>query len=164
MALIIIYNWGVEIMNVILYNNYSDNRTVSKQITPIKTISCNLKNNCNMKSPVIIVSRETLPNWINTNYAYLDTFKRYYYIKEINVMPADMLEIMLDVDVLMSFSSQIKGISCVIDRQEFLTNPYITDTELPVRSHRVVSYKKIGNLSSSHTIVLTVTGGKGETE
>lgn len=146
-------------MNITLYENYSDNRTVTKNITPLKTIPCKLKNDCTLTNPIIIISKESLNNWVSANYAYIDIFKRYYYINDVKLMTAERIEINLKIDVLMSFADQIKSISGVIDRQEFLTNSYITDEKLPIRSKRTISYKKIGSLGNSSTIVLTATGG-----
>lgn len=160
---IIIFKGGYCV-KITLYNNYSDNNVVSKNINPITTIACELKQDCSMNNPVIIVGYNSLPNWLYANYAYVDIFGRYYYIKDIKIATGSIIEITLQVDVLMSFASQIKGISCVIERQEILTNPYIIDSELPVRSQRFITYKKIGSLGNSHTIVLTVTGGNGGEE
>ena len=150
-------------MRITLYNNYSDNRVVSKNITPITTIDCNLKNDCSMNEPIVIVGYEALTNWVNANYAYIDIFGRFYYVKDIKVTVGNIIEISLKIDVLMSFAGQIKGVNCVIERQEFLTNAYITDSKLPVRSQRLISFKEIGNLGDNYTIVLTVNGGKSET-
>lgn len=148
-------------MNCTFYKNLSDNNKIRKNISYLKSVNnCYLKDNCSMHNPILILSKESVPSLKNANYAYLDTFERYYYINDIVLTTAEIAEVHMTVDPLMSFANDILSIKCVIDRQENLFNKKIVDQNAPIRVNRIVSYKKIGTFPFSKTIVLTVDGGK----
>ena len=149
-------------MKIVLYNNYSDKRYVSKNIVSIKSYTCVVKEPCNITNPVVILKYDKSIS--NSNYCYLDEFKRYYYITNIQLVTGGRVELTLNCDVLMSFNGNIRQLECVIERQEFLNNPQIIDNELPIRSERLISHKNIGGLGNSSTIILTVTGGRQSIE
>lgn len=149
-------------MVVNTYINYSDNRKVKKSITPIKQYGCVLKDRCGVANPVIrIYDPDT--DLYRANYAYIDTFGRYYYINNIVTTP-EFLELEMSVDVLMSFQSAIFNLNTYIERQENVYNLYIADHSLPVRTERGLSYLKIGDLGNNSSILLTVTGAKESEE
>lgn len=150
-------------MNCTFYKNLSDNNKVRKNISAIKNVGgIFLKDGCSMHNPIIIIGKSSLPYIRNANYAYIDTFGRYYYVNDIVAGTAETLEISMTVDPLMSFANEIYSLKCVIDRQENLFNKKIVDQNAPVRVNRIVSYKKIGDFPFSKSIVLTVDGGRVE--
>ena len=42
-------------MDIILYNNISDDDTINKNITLVDTLTGSLKNECDIESPTIII-------------------------------------------------------------------------------------------------------------
>lgn len=147
-------------MNITIYNNYSDDRVVNKNLSVIASFVCEPIAPCNMLMPSVLIRKGTFSNFSNGNYCYIDTFGRYYYIEDIVMLAGGVTKVICSkTDVLMTYSGNIKGLNCMINRQENLHNPQIVDNELPVRSERAISYKKIGSIGSNHTIVLTATGG-----
>ena len=79
-----------------------------EQISHIKNVGgIFLKDGCSMHNPVIIISKSSLPNIRNANYAYIDTFGRYYYVNDIVAGTAETLEGNMTVDPLMSFANEI---------------------------------------------------------
>lgn len=147
-------------MEVTFYRNNSDNRTVNKSLTTIKTIGCWIKDDCSMLNPTIKISRDALPSFANVNYMYIDTFGRYYNISPSSmVMVGDFVEITGEVDPLYSNANAIRNVSCVVLRQENKYNKYYQDTELPIRAEKTFIYKKVGSLPDVKTNVLTVDGG-----
>lgn len=147
-------------MNITFYNNYSDNRVVNKSISLLNQFPCAAKEPCSIMTPTIQVSRTTFNQWHSANYAYLDIFKRYYYIDDMVVQNGGIVEVQLTVDVLMSYKNQISGISTVVARQENINNKYIPDNLAPIRVKRIDSYMKIGELpKTNNCYILTVNGG-----
>lgn len=148
-------------MNVTFYINNSDEKSVRKNLTPVKTISCKLKSGATMASPAINVLRDSLPNFRSVNYMYIDTFGRYYFIDPQNVQADTGGELLIGgrVDVLYSNQSAILSLNCVVLRQEFKYNLYYQDAELPIRAQKTFVRKMIGSLPNVTTNILTVDGG-----
>lgn len=70
------------------------------------------------------------------NYAYISTFKRYYFVKKI-LLPSNMMGLQLNVDVLKSNESDIMDTSCIIVRTGGLSKPtYTQDSKLPIEQGR----------------------------
>ena len=69
-------------------------------------------------------------NLIGYNYAYIDLFKRFYWIKDIKAVKNSMTEVHLEVDPLQSFDEDIKNCKASVDRQAtdnnnaFVEDPY----------------------------------------
>lgn len=147
-------------MNVTLYRNTSDKRQVSKSLSTVKSgIVCNIKHDCSILNPRIVIAKSSAGNWNNANYMYIDTFRRYYYIDNVTVTTAGELVIDGSVDVLMSNASAIRQLNCVILRQEHKNNGYFQDANIAGRVKRKYVYKQIGALPKAETNVLTVDGG-----
>lgn len=70
------------------------------------------------------------------NYAYVPTFKRYYFVKKA-LLPSNMMGLQLNVDVLKSNEEGIMNTSCIIRRTGALNNPtYVQDANLPIEQSR----------------------------
>lgn len=145
-------------MKVSFYTTKSDRRVVNKSIALLSTIECDLKDNCNILNPALIVDKNALVSYTACNYVYIPTFKRYYYTR-ITAMVGDMLTIEGSVDVLMTYRSGIYSITCDVLRQENNYNKYYVDTLMPKRNTKNIQYLKIGDLPAQNGIYLTVTGG-----
>lgn len=146
-------------MQIVLYTNFSDNRYLSKNITKIMELSCHVKDACSVESPRVVLTDVLGGKLSICNYAYIQDFTRYYYIKDIVADTAGRIELQLQCDVLMTYAGQIRSMDGVILRQEFLNNKKIVDDYAPVRTERVISYKKIGSLKNGIGFALTVAGG-----
>lgn len=145
-------------MNVNFYVCNDDKRKVNKNLSPVNSITCKIKDNCTLDNPVLIIEKDSLPNIATSNYCYISDFARYYYIHDITLMTGGRIAVKCRCDVLMSFSGSIRSLNGVIERQEHLFNDYIVDEKAPVRSERLISYHQVGSVTGS-SILLTVTSG-----
>ena len=113
--------------------------------------------------PVITLSRDTVgaKGWAGVNYAYIPSFKRYYFVNNITARHDGLMELSMEVDVLQSYYSQLLNLQFEIARSESVNSPFYIDTEKALMNRRVVSYKKIGEIpqSTGNKYVLTVAGG-----
>ena len=109
-------------MRVILYNTTSDNRVLSKSITPIKQIDAELKDANNVISPTLKIQR--FEDWEKVNYIYIESFNRYYYVNTIKQLLGNTILLDCSVDVLMSNKNAIKNLTCIIDKQENSATTY----------------------------------------
>lgn len=147
-------------MRAIFYKNLSDNRQIRKNLTQIGSVSCEIKDMSSLHNPTIIISKDAYSDISRCNYMYVDTFARYYFINDVKISTAGLVEIKTTVDALQSFANEILALKCVIDRQENLYSKLIVDSNAPVRVNRTISYRKVGAFPFSKSIVLTVDGGK----
>lgn len=97
----------------------SDPRTkVNKTFTSKHEYECQLKENCSLLDPVILVhtSESGAGNLADNNYMYISDFKRYYYITDIISVRATVVEIHGHVDVLKTYQSDIYKQKGIIER------------------------------------------------
>lgn len=115
-------------MNGKLYKNYSDQNYINKTISPLGgDITLHFKEESEIINPTIYISRDI--NIKNVNYIYVEGLKRYYYINNIKVEHQRYV-LECHVDVLMSFTSEIKSLSAVIERSQTHHNMWLDDEEM----------------------------------
>lgn len=141
-----------------------DPRNTRKDMRVIKECEIHIKGEVNILHPKFSVNG--FDGYEDCNYMYIPAWKRYYFIDEIKLDNYLVLWVSGRVDALSTWWSYLKNVQCLIQRQEFVWNPFIQDTQLPVRTERLIEYQKIGNIGSpsskGNNIVLTATGGKLE--
>lgn len=148
-------------MRVTFYRNASDYKKVNKSLTVLGSADCEVKHDRGVLTPLVIISKKNCPNFAQVNYMHIQGLNRYYYAK-VSELPAGMLQIEGNVDVLMSYGSGIRGITCTILRQEHLYNKYYQDDKVSIRATKTITYKTVGVLPSAKTNIITVDGGVNE--
>ena len=151
-------------MNVILYNNKSDKRQLVKNIAEIKTISATAKGDINIISPTLIIQNTDMTN---INYCYITELKRYYFLSNYTYITGQRIELHCSVDVLMSYSDDIKRLKVNVLRYEKIQPSYITDSRIPLFSstkQRVIEFPdNIFNLANpsadDKNFLLNIVGG-----
>ena len=89
-------------MELKIYNNNSNTNVLNKNITLIDTLSFNLKSDTSILQPILV-----LKNYTKGNYCYIKELNRYYYITDIRVLNGGLYQLQLDVDVLMTYKTEI---------------------------------------------------------
>lgn len=130
-------------MNIVLYNNKSENNKVDKELTQSVTLTGNVKNETSIVNPTFLVEG----NPIGKNYAYISDFERYYFIKDVKVIRSNLFEIDMTCDVLMTYKSSIRSMFAIVERNQYRINKYLPDTEIKYSTDYDVITKKIGNVS-----------------
>lgn len=147
-------------MQVIFYNNKSDERKLSKSLSTLSSANCHLKEPCDILYPVVKLKRADLSGYAQCNYMYIPTFNRYYFA-EVTALTGDMVEIKaIKPDVLMTYANGIRSIYCTINRQENVFNKFYVDNELPIRQTKQIQLVSVGTYDAGTGIYLTVDGGK----
>lgn len=141
-----------------LYNNVSENNALPKQLTLLSKRQVEIKPGTSITEPVFILSGNFAPN--EFNYCHVDTFDRYYFVKDIVALSNDMWEIHARIDVLESFYNEIMQNQYLVARQEHNNNPMIVDDKIISRVSSEITKKVIGNVGNSITYAITVTGGQ----
>lgn len=140
-----------------LYKNKSDNRVLEKNLDLLKEIDGQLKDISSLEMPSIIITNSD--DAISCNYVYIGTFKRYYYVTDKTALNSHLIELKLKVDVLKTFSKEIKNCKAFILRQENEFNVNFNDALLPIRSDINYRVYNFGSVPSNYKFYLTSNGG-----
>lgn len=144
-------------MDMYLYNTMDDNNILNKTLIDEKHIlEIRLKQPVDIINPNIILRND---GFLLYNYAYIPEFQRYYFIENITNKNKDTFEILLKVDVLMSFKDDIllsKGYIV----NDSLGNKYLdldTNNEMNKDFYIYNSDKEL-EPTLEHTIILNIFG------
>lgn len=131
-------------------------------------ISCILKENCSMMDPVLIldlsaITFETGYSIFSCNYLYIDSFNRYYHVKDITMLTDKLVQLTCHVDVLMSFAVGILASPCIVAKSESRFNLYLNDPQYKCKQNDLVlinTYSSGFPNSTDSRFILTIFGDK----
>lgn len=138
-------------MNVTFFTNSADSKVVDKGpylVSDGTLVSAALAptDGVTVENPTFIVDYN--PLYIDYNYLFCDTFKRYYYITDKIVEPGKKIELICSVDPLMSFKSQFLNSTACITRSESVGGPTeIPDNRLPIDPCKKELLSQIANFN-----------------
>lgn len=145
---------------IILYNNKDAINVVNKELEEIKTLIGTMRDGSSILDPVILLEEQVSLVTPSCNYLYIAQFGRYYYVTNIVSSYNNLCEIHCHVDVLMSFSSQIKAQTAVVARQEGKYNMMLDDGFFMCYQNPKLQTKLFSNATPFETqeFVLVVAG------
>lgn len=144
-------------MVVTFYKNSSPAIQVNKELSMSKDYECQLKFDCSILEPVLIVS-EMLP--ADYNYFYIPDFGgRYYFYSSPVTREANIIEVHGIVDPLMSFKTDLLNSTGIIERNENEFTKYIQDSKYSVLSYERIQTKIFPNsFPNNGEFILVVAG------
>lgn len=143
-------------MNLILYKTLSSRERVNKTLTKVAELTGNIKAECSVINPIIIVESTSFPN---ANYLYCPEFARFYYINNIVCNTTGLYEISAHVDVLMSNASAIRKQKAVVAKQQNRYNLYLNDPDYRTYADPWVITREFPSGFSDPCYLLTLRGG-----
>lgn len=145
-------------MVIKLYNNMSDPLKVGKTLQNELSITGDLRDQCDIEHPSIIIEGDTL---LNYNYAYIPDFSRYYFFsKPPEAVAANLMRLELTEDYLETYKAEIRNTKAIIKRQERLYNKYLNDNEALSYTYEILSaYAFDTPFTKSSIPYLTMLGG-----
>ncbi len=143
-------------MIIYLYNNESPRNKITKSITLLSTLTGTLKGETNVVSPIIRIDNSTFPVF---NYAYIPDFGRYYYLRDVKEIRANIWDISLISDPLMSFN--INSVSGMVVESEHNGSNYLEHRHFirNVKTKTDIITFSNGLLNSGEYILITAGGG-----
>ena len=146
-------------MTVNLYNNYSDNSVMGKTITLIKASEFTAKDDVSIEEPVIVLKYSD--DIKDTNYCYIEKFKRFYYVRSKTVLTGGRLELELKCDVLETYKEKIKLCPAILAFSEKTGASNYMPAEGFVRNVKMKTDIKQfpSGLSDNGTYILITSGG-----
>lgn len=144
-------------MDIIFYNSLSDPITLNKSLTEIITLSGEVRTDCDLINPNIIIENQGL---INANYCYIPEFNRYYFIVKQTIVNNDLIVIDLHVDVLESFKNEILLLSGIIENSTSNNDNYLNGKEWITSVKTTTSIKQFpSGLNDTGEYILITAGG-----
>lgn len=102
-------------MEIKLYKTSSPRKKLVKDLTDGITLTGTLRAQSSVMSPSFQIQNVQV---IGYNYCYIPDFERYYYINDINALRANLFELSLGIDVLMTYAEEIRKNYAIIDKVE----------------------------------------------
>lgn len=100
-------------MEIKLYKTSSPRKKLVKELTDGITLSGTLRAQSSVMSPSLQIQNIAV---IGYNYCYIPDFGRYYYINGINALRANLFELSLGIDVLMTYAEAIRKNYAIVDK------------------------------------------------
>ncbi len=148
-------------MIMTLYNNKSDIREVTKNITALSTLqNVYCKDETDVENPIIVL--DAIPS--NCNYCKINEFNRYYFLTDVTHVNG-LIETTWHSDVLMSFIPMLTQKECILKRCATIYDMYLKDDETLIEAYtktRVLPFPS-GFDSSKQEFVLAVVGNTSDT-
>lgn len=145
-------------MNITLYKNTSPSNVVNKTITQLSSGTCTLKEKTSIVNPVFLLA-DIGTHYSDCNYIYVPELNRYYYVLDVIAVRNGVWELHCHVDVLMTYRNEIRSQTCIVERQENISNMYLSDPRLKVQANPYVQQISFPNgFESAWTYCLAVVG------
>ena len=114
-------------MQVILYDNQADPRTVDKgtKLVQKASVTATPVFPLNIVKPMFRLAYNS--SYTQINYLYCSDLHRYYFVNRIIMESGKAMILHCESDVLMSFKTDIKNLKCICTRNQYDFNDYIQD-------------------------------------
>lgn len=151
-------------MTITLYQNFSENNRVDKDIREIATVTGTLRGGSSILNPSFRINT-TNEAIIWVNYIFVHEWGRCYFVNDILSVRNTLWDFKCHVDVLSTYKNQIRNLSGIIARQENLYNLYLDDDKFLVDAQRITWTKAFpnrvtpGNSSDALSFIITLAGG-----
>lgn len=144
-------------INISLYQITEPENVFPKTIgTAVSTHTITLKDGCSIDNPTVSFSGGSAI-MATLNYAYIDAFGRYYFIRDRNMTVNGVCELTLESDPLQSFSTEIKNCNATITRNEYNANGYLIDSQYSALAYEKIASKNFPvSLDDFSYILMTV--------
>lgn len=143
-----------------LYQITDAENVVPKNLgTAVATHTIVLKEGCSIDRPVVTFSGGSA-DMAPLNYAYIDAFGRYYYIRERNVIAYGVCELTLESDPLQSFWDSLQNVEATVTRQEDKdkADAYLVDGKYMAKSYKQITTRDFPNSLDDFSYILMCVG------
>lgn len=125
-------------INVTLYSTSDAVNVVGKTKTQLSTHTVTLKDGCSVDKPIVMLTGAA-SSLASANYAYIDTFNRYYWIADRKSVNNGVVEMFMISDPWESFKTELEECEAIIDRNENQMQGYLKDSSYPLLSYNKVA-------------------------
>lgn len=112
-------------MEIILYNNLSEENRINKNLNEVETLTGSLRDkNTSIENPIVRISRSS-PNGFN--YVKIPAFDRFYFVQDVTIEVNGILVLNLAVDRLQSFKDSILQQEIIVEQSTNSNDLYLPD-------------------------------------
>ena len=141
-----------------LYQVTDDVNVMGKTIpAATSTHTITLKDGCSIDKPVITFSAQASAI-APLNYAYIDTFQRYYWITDRKSLVNGVMELTLESDPLESFQAEIKLRPATVTRNANEYNGYLKDSGYNALAYEGIQYIQFPYAMDDTSCILATVG------
>jgi len=140
-------------MKITLYKTTDQNNTINKNLTDPLEININLKRSEDQERPRLLLQNDN-DKYKGYNYAYIDFFKRYYFVESTSNNNDRIIELQLETDVLETYKNDILN-------AQASNISYYPDNNVTDARKRKDIYTSDVTLSDDTTMILVTTGSGG---
>ena len=112
-------------MDVTFYTTTDDKRKVSKSLTTVSILSCEIYNGCDIINPLLLL--EYSATITSCNYMYIPDFHRYYFVTNITVDAGGRMIVVGEIDVLQTYATSILALDATVTRNEYTDDTLLVD-------------------------------------
>lgn len=143
---------------IVLQYNKDPYNKISKSPLPVATITGDLREETSIVDPEILVEYDGALT--AANYAYIESFRRWYFIKNIESYRDKLWRISMHCDVLKTFSEGILGSPAILARSSSNFNMYLNDPSFKCQQNPIIMTKAFpsGFDTSLSSYVLALVG------
>lgn len=141
-------------MQVELYTTTDSPNVINKTLTKVREVNVTFRQMVDENAPVMILHNQNIDG---CNYAYIPTFKRYYFISDISNYNNVLSRVALASDLLMTYQDTLLNSEVKITATE---KPSYLSTNLPTTMQNTVrkTFSTV-TLPTENSIILTTVGG-----
>lgn len=135
----------------------SEYNKIPKQILTLTRLEGTLKNNSNIINPAILIEGN-IEDVAGANYMTIYSFKRHYFITNIETINNNLYIIHGHVDVLTTYAGAIKSNNAIIKRQANSFNLYLDDGIMRIYQNPIIETYSFTNGFDGLMYVMPVIG------
>ena len=144
-------------MEIKLYITEDADTVMNKDLTLIATFDIQMRDTQNVSAPILILGEIAGVDLKTVNYAYIDEFKRYYFIRTITVGQNNIYTLTMECDVIETYREDILNSSALISRRVAAGDYGDMAVSSEVRKE-VEVFKSTRGFNEDKTIILSTVG------
>lgn len=144
-------------MEIKLYITEDSDTVMNKDLTLIATFDIQMRDTQNVSAPILILGEIEGVDLKTVNYAYIDEFKRYYFIRTITVGQNNIYTLAMECDVIETYREDILNSSALISRRVAAGDYGDMAVSSEVRKE-VEVFKSTRGFNEDKTIILSTVG------
>jgi len=145
-------------MELKLYQTLDNENVINKSLTLIHTLNIKMKTRNSIVSPIIVLSNAGNKDYTNCNYCHIDTFNRFYFIRDIEILNDTNVQLSLECDVLESFKNDILNSSAEINRA-LKKGDYVNVNDATDLRKEIDIFESNQSFTEGKNIILSTIGG-----
>lgn len=146
-------------MIIRLYWNTSPANQVTKTMSLVQEINGALRSPASIIDPVVTIERASPTGF---NYVHIPEYNRFYYVENVVTEHTGLITIAMHVDVLHSFSSQIRNCTAIVRRQENVYNLLLDDGFFKAYQNTKHKAIKFPHSLDSFSYILAIAGNSDD--